>query len=421
MTTIIAEPSNKKIKSKVINNNAAADGVDKNIVMFVATNDATKEKISNMHIHVSSDTATILNPELVTDANGEARVEIQSKQSGLIPIRAKLDNGTTLEQVVRFIADKNTLQIEHVVMKNNALSDNKDKNIVSIFAKDKFGNPAPEIELEVNASNGAKPVSSVISTDETGHALAEFTSNTSGLSTIGIYLNKVKYTDDMINFIADKNTAKITNAIITRNYAVAGQDSDVLKIIVTDANLNPLNKIPVTFSGDKTLVFSQSTVITDDNGISIVDIQGKQPGCFSATASISNKSSSPSTLCFSVNPEFAHLTEFDILNDAQIADGKHAIKFNAKVVDNKNQPVAQVRVKISSSDPTLQLQYSELTDENGSISGTLSSIKSGTFSLWGGNRRCRTYRKRSWHKNYLHPRSVNSINDSYDDKRWGSC
>ncbi|EGF1422356.1 hypothetical protein IB305_004762 [Salmonella enterica] len=384
MTTIVAEPSNKKIKSHVINDNAAADGVDKNIVMFIVTNNVTKEKISNMRIHVSSHKATILNPELVSDANGEAKVEVQSQQSGLIPIRASLDNGISIEQVVHFTVDKSSLKIERLVTKNDSLSNDKDKNIISIFAKDKFGNPAGGIKLELNASNGAKPVTSLISTNETGHALAEFTSNTSGLSTASIYIDNIKYTEDLMSFIADKSTAKIANAVVTQNYAVAGLGNDRLKIIVTDANMNSLSKIPVTFSGDKALAFSQSTVITDDNGVSVVDISGKMPGCFGVTASIPNKTSLSLKLCFSINPEFAHLGNFTILNDSQIADGKHAVKFSVKVVDDKHQPVQQVRVKISSSNPLLQPQYTELTDKDGIISGTISSVQSGIFELWGG-------------------------------------
>lgn len=384
MTTIAVEPSNKKIKSYVIKDNAAADGVDKNMVMFVATNNVTNEKISNMHIHVSSNKATILNPELVTDANGEARGEVQSTQSGPIPIRASLDNGISIEQEVHFTVDKSSLKIEHLVTKNNSLSNGDDKNIVSIFVKDKFGNPAGGVELKLNATNGANPVTSLISTDETGHALAEFTSNTSGLSIASIYIDNIKYTEDAMSFIADKNTAKIANSVVTKNYAVAGLENNGLKIIVTDANMNPLSKIPVTFSGDKALMFSQSTVITDDNGISFVDVGGKVPECFLATASIPNKTQSSSKLCFSINPEFSHIKDFTILNDSQIADGNHAVKFSAKVVDDNNQPVQQVHIKISSSTPSLQLQYNETTDENGIISGTVSSVQSGIFDLWGG-------------------------------------
>lgn len=384
VTTIDVEPSNKKITSYVIKDNAAADGVDKNMVMFVAKNNVTSEKIPNMHIHVSSNKATILNPELVTDANGEARSEVQSTQSGPILIQASLDNGSLIEREIHFTVDKSSLKVEHLVTKNNSVSNGDDKNIVSIFVKDKFGNPAGGVQLALNATHGANPVTSLISTDETGHALAEFTSNTSGSSIASIYIDSIKYAEDAMSFIADKNTAKIANTVVTKNYAVAGRENDGLKIIVTDANMNPLSRVPVTFSGDKALMFSQSTVITDDNGISFVDVSGKVPGCFLVTASIPNKNSTSSKLCYSVNPEFAHIKDFTILNDSQVADGKHAAKFSVKVVDDKNKPVSQVHVKILPSTQSLQLQYDEITDNNGIINGTIFSESSGTFDLWAG-------------------------------------
>lgn len=105
---------------------------------------------------------------------------------------------------------------------------------------------------------------------------------------------------------------------------------------------------------------------------------------FLVTASIPNKNSTSSKLCYSINPEFAHIKDFTILNDSQVADGKHAAKFSVKVVDDKNKPVSQVHVKILPSTQSLQLQYDEITDNNGIINGTVFSESSGTFDLWAG-------------------------------------
>lgn len=381
-TIIIATPSNKVLTSQVVKNSAQADGVQKDIIKFIAFNKETKGVLSNKKIHLTGSGVTIVTPDIVTNSLGVACAGILSTHSGSHSIKAELENGFSINTNIQFVPDVNSVTVSSNILKNNALANNQSENEISVFVSDKYGNPVPDLELNIVTTNSARVLSEKIQTDDTGHALIKIKSTVSGNAVIQIFINDVMHNKTNVNFLADQGTARISSGLMVDNYAQEGTGYDLLKVQVSDAFSNPVSAFPVSFSGDFALVFASSIVKTDDKGFASVKIRGKKPGCFDGIGSVPGSEPTHVSVCFSINPERARISMFKMDTDGQVADGRHSNKFTIKITDAiTGVPLEHVHAWVNSADNRLHITHGAVTNSDGEIKGEATSLVSGEFQL----------------------------------------
>ncbi|MBL7735125.1 MAG: Ig-like domain-containing protein, partial [Chitinophagaceae bacterium] len=302
----VPDVSSDDTRLEVIVDNAVADGVATNSVRAHITdahgNPVPGQSVSFM---IASGTASFTTPvTVVTDANGDAFVSLQSIVAGQAGITATV-NGTPIVNgspaIVHFVADAPDLSNSNtalIVDADNADADGVANNIIRAHIVDPNGNPVPNQTVTfVIASGTATPGGSLtVITDANGNAVLTLTSNIVGAVTVTADVNGspiVNNSPAEVHFVTYANVANPATALIVDvdNAIADGTDRNTIRAHVVDGDGNPMANQEVVFtiaSGDALIVTAQP-VITDANGNAVIQLTSKTPGHVTVTAIVANR------------------------------------------------------------------------------------------------------------------------------------
>lgn len=331
--------------------NAIADGSASNQVQVKVT-DANGNPITGQDVSFSSSNGATIAASGTTDVNGLVQMDVFSKTAGSSTITAKV-NSSTQSVDVTFTADNSTAQIaagDLIVVKDNAVADGTDANIVKARATDANGNPLSGLSVSFSADNGATQGHQGL-TDSNGEVSVTISNVTAGITQVTATVNGSSHTVP-ITFIADSSTAAIApvDIVLLNDGAKAnGSDADTVQVTVKDANGNVVADQNVSFSADNSATITTDGT-TDANGVVKVPVTTTLAGTSMVTASV-NGTSQTIVATFVADSTTAQIKDGDIeiiVNDS-LSDGVAQNQVMVKVTDNNNNPVDGADVAFSAT------------------------------------------------------------------------
>jgi len=360
-------------------NNAVANGVDANEVDVKVT-DANGNSLAGQSIAFSASNSATMAASAVTAEDGSARVPVTSLKAGTSTITATI-NGSSQSVDVTFVSDSSTAQISSgdlTVITNNALADGSAVNQVQVKVSDAQGNPVSGQVISFSAGNGAA-ISASATSDDAGSAIVDVTSTIAGNSTITATVNGSSQRVD-VTFTADTETAQIADGdltVVSDNAIADGNQSNSVKVRVTDAKGNPLAGQTVSFSVDNGATKGLPG-LTDSNGETTLTVGNTMAGVTNVTATINNSSQSIA-LHFIADGSTAAIASGDmiLLSDNAKANGSDPDTVQVTVKDANGNLVAEQVVNFI-ADNNAVVASSSTTNEQGIVTIPVTSIHAGS-------------------------------------------
>jgi adhesin/invasin len=348
--------------------NSAASGTDVNVVVA-----AVKDRFGNLVPNVPV-TFTAMNGALpayqtvTTQSNGRASFSLTNLSAGTTAVTAVV--GTTQAQTINvtFIADVSTAKIAASDM--SSLTDNAEanglaQNTVQVRVKDSGGNAVPATPVTFSATHGAIVTPATVNTDSQGIATVTLTNTQAGesrvVATVGGHPQSTTVT-----FIADRATASLaaSDMSLLKNGSLAnGLDKDQLQVVLRDANGNPVDGVPVTFSVSNGAILEATSVNTASGGVAAAAWSNTKAGVSIVTASVAGGAPILMNSYFVADAATARLTAGNVavtLNN-QVANGVENAIVKALVVDANNNFIPGVLVSFSADNSSAQLSASAVT------------------------------------------------------------
>lgn len=238
----------------VIQNNAVADGIEENILEATIV-DANSNPIANVAVDFGITFADNTNSSqtVTTDANGKARIELTSTVAGNVIVTAEVAN-TAISgspQTVTFVVGpvdhtKSTLE----VIKDNAIADGVDANILEATVVDTHGNPIQNstVEFDVTLPDNST-ITRTVTTDAYGKARIDLTSTTAGSTTVSASVGGTELS-------GSPKTVTFTSATNLNIYKTADQNR-VIAGAPTTFTLTIRNNGPVALAAGSELLVKE--------------------------------------------------------------------------------------------------------------------------------------------------------------------
>ncbi|MGS7225192.1 Ig-like domain-containing protein, partial [Enterobacter cloacae] len=317
-----------------------------------------------------------------TGADGKATAEVTSLTAGSYTVTATV-NGKDTAKDTTFTADGATAEITEAnltINPNNAPANGTDKNGVTAIVTDANGNVVPGAVVSFAVTDGATINAVIGTTGEDGKATAEVTSTIAGTYTVTATVNG-KDTSKDTTFIADKNTAEITDANLTiaPDGAVAdGSAKNGVTAVVTDANGNLVSDAIVMFTVTEGAAITTITGTTGADGKAIAEVTSTTAGTYTVTASVNNTNTSANTR-FVADKTTARIELVQLGEQSSHVVGSRA-NFTATAMDANGNLIqdADFDVKATGSD---SVQADILNISSGIATLFISDTQAGTVNL----------------------------------------
>jgi adhesin/invasin len=390
----------------VVNNNAVADGSARNSVKAHVV-DVNGNPVAGQAVvfTIATGTGTLVGSgTVVTDANGDAIIELTSTVTGDVDITATINGNPILTgspATVTFVADApsvNNPATALSVVTNNALADGIATNSVKAHIVDANGNPVPNATIVFNIISGTGVFvgTSTVITDANGDAVIQLQSTVAGNVQVTATVNGTAITNGSpatVTFISgtsNPGNPATALSVVINNAPADGYSVNSVKAHIADINGNPVANATVVFtiaSGTANFA-STATVTTDANGDAIVTLTSTVIGSVDITATVDGSpipNGSPATVFFVVGaPDVTNPgTMLSVVADNALADGAATNRVLAHIVDAQGHPVpnATIVFAIASGTANFVGSVTIVTDANGNAFIDLNSIVSGKVNI----------------------------------------
>ncbi|WP_167458071.1 Ig-like domain-containing protein [Rahnella woolbedingensis] len=366
-TTFIADKMTAQGTLTVTKDGAIANGIATNSIELVVL-DAGNNPVTGESITFSATNGTTVNTATsVTNSEGKASTNLTSLVAGSSEITATSNSGETLVQTVTFVADTGTATItsgDLTIVTNDSVANGSARNQVQVKVTDAKGNAVPAQTVTFSADNGAV-IETSGTTDSSGLVIVGLTSKKAGDSLVTASVNSHSQTINT-TFKADKSTLAGVLSVKQDDSVANGTATNSVQALISDANGNPIENEPVSFSANNGAIITPS-VTTDANGIAVATLTNTRAGISTVTGSASGAIKT-------VETNFIADT-----STAQIASGAMSILVNHSATDG----VMENRVRVDVTDAfgnALSDQTVSFTASNGAtLPATMKSDESGTL------------------------------------------
>ncbi|HAP0140276.1 TPA: LysM peptidoglycan-binding domain-containing protein [Escherichia coli] len=265
-------------------------------------------------------------------------------------------------------------------------ADGKSQQNFILKVKDRNGQPVDlaedEISVEKKSSIHAvdsKVVVSAFKRQNAGEYVMSVTAGTTPESfTLIPFARNTHFPSADITVVADHITAMIHSMDAIQNNAIAdGKSQNKFRVMVTDAQGNPVPDLPVFLTADNGAVVAKS-VNTGSDGTITVPVVSQHAGKTIVTASLSNKSSKTLELIFCSDQKTARVKDLSIVPEVTIADGKSLKTVTARITDANGNAVPGALVTFSASNSALLAEKTVKTNESGLAITTLTNTVAGS-------------------------------------------
>ncbi|MGS7193188.1 Ig-like domain-containing protein, partial [Enterobacter cloacae subsp. dissolvens] len=388
-TTFTADTATAEITSAnltVSPDGSAANGNAKNGVTAIVT-DANGNLVSGAVVSFAVESGANINTVTgTTGADGKATAEITSITAGTYVVTATV-NGKNTQKNTTFVADTSTAEITDAnltINPDNAPANGTDKNGVTAIVTDANGNIVSGTVVSFTVTQGATITTITGTTGADGKATAEVTSTIAGTYTVTATVNG-KDTSKNTTFIADKNTAEITDANLTiapDGSAANGVAKNGVVAIVTDARGNTVPDMSVTFTVSEGAVITTVIGTTGADGKATAEVASTTAGTYTVTATVNSKATTKDTV-FVADSTTAEITDANLtINpDNAPANGTDKNGVTAVVTDGSGNVVPGAVVSFSVEDGAIINTITGTTGADGKASAEVTSLKAGVYQV----------------------------------------
>ncbi|CRY69037.1 invasin [Yersinia pekkanenii] len=379
--TFIADAATAQIAEgdlTILNNNGVADGEAVNAVIAKVTDGYGNPLEGQRVTFVLSNNGTIQFKLDVTSDEGGALVTFSNTQAGITNVTATVESsGSSRDIDTTFIADITTAHIAEgdlVVITDNAVANNLDKNEVHARVTDAKGNVLPGQTVIFTSGNGAAITTVNSLSDENGLTSATLTHTVAGTSVVTATVSNRAQSKDT-TFVADSTTATIraSDLTITRNNALAnGIASNEARVIVTDANGNPVPNMFVGYTSDNGAVMTPPSGATDSNGMFSTTLTQTIAGTSNVTASIVTmgiRQSKPAVFIADVST--ARVSALTVVKNDSIANNSDRNIVRAYIQDAYGNVITGMNVNFSATENVTLTANMVTTNDQGYAANTL--------------------------------------------------
>ncbi|TNV20562.1 invasin, partial [Buttiauxella sp. B2] len=305
--TFVADGSTAQIATgnlTLTTDGAVANGMDTDEVQVKIT-DANGNPLANQTVSFAASNGATVGATQTTDAAGMAKMTLTSTTAGTSDVTASI-NGSSQSVTATFVADSSTALITAgniALTIDGAVANGTATDEVQVTVTDAKGNPLANQTVNFSASNGAV-IGATQTTDAQGVAKMTLTSTVAGTSTVTASINGSSQ-GVTANFVADVSTATIENGamtVVTNDAITDGIATNSVKVMVTDANGNPLAGQTVSLTADNGTVVGTIDPTAADGSVTVLLTSTTAGGGASQITATINGQSQTAQVAFVGNP-----------------------------------------------------------------------------------------------------------------------
>ncbi|PSH18079.1 invasin-like inverse autotransporter protein, partial [Yersinia pseudotuberculosis] len=380
--TFIADSSTATIRASdltITRNNALADGVATNAARVIVT-DANGNPVPSIFVSYTSDNDALLTPILgMTDSSGMLSTTLTNTTAGISKVTAAITTlGIRQSKDTTFIADSSTARVsELIIVKNDSLANNSDRNIVQAHIKDAHGNVITGMNVNFSATENVTLTANTVTTNDQGYAENTLRHNVPVTSavTATVATDLVGLTED-VRFVAGDG-ARIELFRLNDGAVADGIQTNRVEARVYDISGHLVPNSNVVFSANNGGQLVQEDVQTDALGSAYVTVSNTTAGETKVSVTADSVLASTTTT-FIADKDTATLDAnlFLIANDNAIANGVIENRVLLQLVDANGNKVSGVEVNFSATNGA-SINASAITGANGIAFGILTNTLSG--------------------------------------------
>ncbi|AST78321.1 TPA: Ig-like domain-containing protein [Citrobacter farmeri] len=377
---------------EVVDTGAWADGETTNRVKATVT-DARGTPLPDQVVNFSADNGATIAASGTTNGAGTITMSLTSLVAGDVTVTASI-NGSSRSVNVAFVADTNTAQLTVTADTGEAAAANGTATrTVTATLTDAGGNPLQNQPVSFTADSGpAFSGEASGTTDDNGTVTVALTSITAGTFTVSGTATDLSLSGSAeVAFTADASTARLIIETSSDTKTANGTDTHPVTLKVEDEQGNPLTSVHnVTLSvpADGPLFSSNNTATlgtsTNSNGELEVSLTSAVAGTFAVSARLGSNTPVSAQVRFAADISTARLTVAADSEETAAANGTATRTVTATLTDAGDNPLqSQPVIFTVNGGPAFSGEASGTTDDNGTVTVTLTSIVAGTFTVSG--------------------------------------
>ena len=377
---------------EVVDTGAWADGETTNRVKATVT-DARGTPLPDQVVNFSADNGATIAASGTTNGAGTITMSLTSLVAGDVTVTASI-NGSSRSVNVAFVADTNTAQLTVTADTGEAAAANGTATrTVTATLTDAGGNPLQNQPVSFTADSGpAFSGEASGTTDDNGTVTVALTSITAGTFTVSGTATDLSLSGSAeVAFTADASTARLIIETSSDTKTANGTDTHPVTLKVEDARGNPLTSVHnVTLSvpADGPLFSSNNAATlstsTNSNGELEVSLTSAVAGTFAVSARLGSNTPVSAQVRFAADISTARLTVAADSEETAAANGTATRTVTATLTDAGDNPLqSQPVIFTVNGGPAFSGEASGTTDDNGTVTVTLTSIVAGTFTVSG--------------------------------------
>lgn len=333
------------------------------------------------HAHLSETSA-------LTNSSGIATIQVSNTSAENSIITAVTAYDTKGKQAsVSFIADINTAVVDSLTATpaSGTTANGTATSLITAIVKDAHGNTVSgaNVAFSVKGKATLKSVSAI--SNKEGKATVSLSSTSATSSTVTALTGSDKTGKSVsVSFQSDTATAKVDSLSVSASEGVIanGKDASLLTTVVKDAHGNTVNGAKVVFSVKGKAILSQTSAITNDEGIATVNLTSTSAGLSTVTATTAeNDTGKQATVTFVADSDSAQIASFKASPSEVTANGSASSTLTAVVKDANGNLVSNVALSFSVNGTAILDQDSAVTDSNGSAAVKLVSLTAGKSTV----------------------------------------
>ncbi len=366
----------------------------------VSVRDALGNPVPGARVVFSIDPAvTVVNDgalEVTTLASGDATVQLASSASGTYPVSASVDgtalgsaNGAPATLSFRAGAPDATKSSWTASPSASVVANGTDSFEATVTMRDAQGNPVPGAAATFSVPDSVQIVEDgPYLTTVDGTITVHLVSLVSGEAAVSAAIGSDRVGEErMIKFVAGPpnfDEGGVSLSVSTGDRVASGGDAHEAKVVVLDANENPVKDATVAFSVDSPASLGSSTATTDATGTATVAVYSETAGTFQVSATVNGTSvtgGNQRSATFVAGPASEEASTFRVLSrETAIANGGDNYTLEAKVLDAHNNPVAGVTVAFDYPAAVVG-DATATTGADGVATAELATIKAGDYEV----------------------------------------
>ncbi len=360
-----------------IKDNSPADGDKTNTVTLHAVTSDGKSVANASIVWSVTGTAKLNMTTGITDANGNASVNLSNTTAEQVIVSA------TSETITRHTTSSFTQSVAALdlsLTKNNSKADGLDQNVGLATLTDTSGKPIAGIPVTWTTGNGAKIVSSDTSTDSKGHATIHFSSATAG--TVKLSASAGGKKESVNSVFTDQIVNNVAVSMSTNNASANGTTANIAQALITDADNHSMEGVSVNWSlnSSTAAMLTPQVAVTNSKGIATLNLADNVAEDVTVTASAGNRSEH-TVATFIADGATAHVSALTIDKDGSVADGVAQNHATATVTDSGNNILANTVVTWSITGSAGLTSVSSTTNASGQAKMTFTDTHAETVTL----------------------------------------